>query len=337
MTPGSLNHAAPSVHVRRVRDQPIVEFGCVEGYGPIFNAGVLYHDGKFHLFARGVHDRYRRNEGAGARFLDYISDVLVFVSDDGRSYEFEQVLAESSPDGIYSYEDPRVQRVETPEGERIVMSYTNLPAPETKKFWRIGVHNLAYEGGRFRLNDTSGRIVGPEGEPNKDAVIFNLRDGRVALIHRIYPNMQLAVFGSLDELREAPAGYWEEYMNELDRHTIIRPSESSLGVGAGAPPVATEEGLILLYHERDGNEHYTTRAALLDDETGQVKSMLPEPIMRPELEWERVGDVQNVVFVQGAVPQPDGTIYVTYGAADRCVGAATVSKDELLTALRAAA
>jgi beta-1,2-mannobiose phosphorylase / 1,2-beta-oligomannan phosphorylase len=168
-------------------------------------------------------------------------------------------------------------------------------------------------------------------------VIFNLRDGRVALIHRIHPNMQLAVFDSLDELGDAPPGYWDACMNDLDRHTIIRPSVSSLGVGAGAPPVATADGLILLYHERDRNEHYTTRVALLDDETGRVKSLLPEPIMRPELEWERVGDVDNVVFIQGAVPQPDGTIYVTYGAADRCVGAATVSTEGLLAALLAAA
>ena len=337
MTPGARRSAAPIVSVRRVRDQPVVEFGAVAGYGPIFNAGALHHAGKFHLFARGVHDGYRRSEGSGPRFLDYVSDVLVFVSDDGDSYEFQQVLAERSPDGVYSYEDPRVQRVRTPDGERIVMSYTNMSAPETNESWRIGVHTLAYEDGRFALNRTSGRVVGPDGEPDKDAVIFNLRDGRVALIHRIYPNMQLAVFDSLDQLRDAPDGYWERSMNDLERHTIIRPSAGSLGVGAGAPPVATADGLILLYHERDGNEHYTTRAALLDDETGRVKSLLSEPIMRPELEWERVGDVDNVVFIQGAVPRADGTIYVSYGAADRCVGAATVSTEELLTALRAAA
>jgi predicted GH43/DUF377 family glycosyl hydrolase len=340
MTPGSTdprNFRESSVTVRRVDERPVIEFGSVEGYGPIFNAGALFHDGRFHIFARGVHDRYRRNTHAGARFLDYISDVLVFVSDDGCSYEFQQVLAESSADGIYSYEDPRVQRVQTADGEQVVISYTNLPAPETKKFWRIGVHNLGYADGRFFLNHTSGSVVGPEGEPNKDAVIFNLRDGRVALIHRIYPNMQLAVFDTLDELCDPPAEYWDEYMTDLDRHTIIRPVDTSLGVGAGAPPVATADGLILLYHERDGNEHYTTKAALLDDVTGQVKSILPEPIMRPELEWERAGDVDNVVFIQGAVLKPDGTIYVTYGAADRCVGAACVSTDELLAALRAAA
>ena len=58
--------------------------------------------------------------------------------------------------------------------------------------------------------------------------------------------------------------------------------------------------------------------------------------MRPELEWERQGDVSNVVFVQGAIPCPDGTIYMTYGAADSNVGAAYVDTDELLRALRAA-
>jgi predicted GH43/DUF377 family glycosyl hydrolase len=330
------NASTSRIAARRVSEEPVVAFGSVEGYGPIFNAGALHHDGRFHLFARGVPDGYRRNTGSGARFLDYVSDVLVLVSDDGRSYEFQQVLAKSSPGGVYSYEDPRVQRVRTDDGERIVMSYTNLPRPETNEYWRIGVHDLGYERGRFFLNATSGCVVGPAGEPNKDAVIFNLRDGRVALIHRIYPNMQLAVFDTLDQLRDAPDGYWDEYMADLDRHTIIRPSETALGVGAGAPPIATDDGLLLLYHERDGNDHYTVKAALLDDETGQVKSVLAEPVMRPELDWERAGDVDNVVFVQGAVPLPDGTIYMTYGAADRCVGAACFSTDELLSALRAA-
>ncbi len=41
--------------------------------------------------------------------------------------------------------------------------------------------------------------------------------------------------------------------------------------------------------------------------------------------------------MQGAVPLPDGTIYLTYGAGDRCVGAASVNSAELVAALRAAA
>jgi predicted GH43/DUF377 family glycosyl hydrolase len=324
------------VAVERVSDEPIVEADSVSGYGPIFNAGVIPHDGRFHLFARGVRAGYRRNDGPGDLFLDYISDVLVFTSSDGRRYEFQQVLASGSPDGVHSYEDPRVQRVFSGGAERVVMSYTNLPAPEAGLPWRVGVHRLAYEGGRFRLNPTSGRVVGPDGMKDKDAVIFNLRDGRVGLIHRIHPNIQLALFDSLDELLNPASGYWDEHLRDLERHILIRPSKGALGVGAGAPPVATEKGLLLFFHERDGNDHYMTKVALLDDETGRVRSLLPDPIMCPELLWECVGDIDNIIFVQGAVPLPDGTIYLTSGAADRCVGAASVATSDVLEALEIA-
>jgi predicted GH43/DUF377 family glycosyl hydrolase len=328
---------APGIVIRRIGDRPVVAYGAVPGYGPIFNAGAVFHDGRFHLFARAVRDAYRRNEGSGARFLDYVSDIVVFTSDDGEHYEFQQVLAEATPTGTYAYEDPRVHLVGSDDGGHFVMSYTNLPPPETHEFWRIGVHLLAYGDGRFSLNPGSGRVIGPPGEPDKDGIVFNLRDGRVALIHRVYPNMQLALFDTLEELLDPPDGYWEKHMADLDSHTIIRPAANALGVGAGAPPVVTDDGLLLLFHERDGHERYSTKAALLDHETGQVKSLLPRPIMSPELDWERIGDVNNVVFVQGAIPLDDGTIYMTYGAADRAVGAACVSIDELLLALRAAA
>ena len=334
--PDNTRRAISSASPRRISDVPIVAAGSVPGYGPIFNAGVIRHEGVFHLFARGVRDGYRKNDGPGPRFLDYVSDVLVFTSPGGRAYEFQQVLAESSPDGVNCYEDPRVQLVRSGGEERIVMTYTNLPSPESGGPWRIGAHRLGFEDGWFFLNRNSGRVVGPDGIPNKDAVLFNLGDGRVAMIHRVHPNMQLAVFDSLDELWDPPTGYWEEHVAELDRHTIIWPCEGSLGVGAGAPPVLFGDALLLFYHEREADGHYTTKVALLDHETGHVLSALPEAIMRPELAWERTGDVDNVVFVQGAVAQADGTIYLTYGAADRCVGAATVNGADIVAALRAA-
>ena len=335
-TPHEARRPTSSVAPTRISDAPIVAAGSVPGYGPIFNAGVIQRDGVFHLFARGVRDGYRRNDGPGPRFLDYISDVLVFTSHDGSTYAFQQVLAKSSPD-VLVYEDPRVQLVRSCGEERTVMSYTNLPPPESGRPWRIGVHRLGFEEGRYFLNRTSERVVGPDGIPNKDAVLFNLRDGRVAMIHRVHPNMQLAVFDSLDDLWDPPAGYWDEHLRELGRHTIITPSDGSLGVGAGAPPVLFGDALLLFFHEREADGHYTAKVALLDPETGFVRSLLREPIMRPELAWERVGDVDNVVFVQGAVVQADGTIYLTYGAADRCVGAATVDGATVVAALEAAA
>ncbi len=326
-----------AVSVRRLKDAPVVEAGSVPGYGPIFNAGAIHHDGAFHLFARGVREGYTRNSSRGARFLNYVSDVLVFTSEDGVDYEFQQVLARGSATGVHSYEDPRVQTIRSGGVDHVMMTYTNLPGPKSGRPWQIGIHRLAYADGRFALNRTSGRVIGPAGRQDKDAVIFNLRNNCVGLIHRIYPNMQLAVFDSLDEIYDSGADYWDEHLRELDRHTIISPGPGALGVGAGAPPVPTEDGLLLFYHERNAASQYTLNVALLDDETGRVKSQLTEPILRPELPWERVGDVNDVVFVQGAVPRPDGTIYLTYGAADRCVGAASVETAEVLGALRVAA
>ncbi len=329
---------AVGVTLRRLNGgAPIVGAGSVAGYGPIFNAGAIFWDGRFHLFARGVREGHSRNEGAGPRFLDYVSDVLVFTSLDGLEYEFQQVLARGSATGVHSYEDPRVQTVRSGGGEHLVMTYTSLPDPSSGRPWQVGMHRLKYADGRFALNRTSGRVIGPAGLQDKDAVVFNLRDGRLALIHRIHPNMQLALFDSLDHLYASGDDYWDEHLRQLDRHTIISPAPGALGVGAGAPPVPTEAGLLLFYHERNADSQYTLKVALLDEATGRVASRLEEPILRPELPWERFGDVDEVVFVQGAVPRPDGTIYLTYGAADRCVGAASVVTAEVVAALRNAA
>ena len=175
------------------------------------------------------------------------------------------------------------------------------------------MHRLAYAGGSFSLEDGSGRVIGPPGEPDKDGIVFNLRDGRVALIHRIYPNMQLAVFDSLEQLWDPPQDYWETHMADLDRHTIIRPLETSLGVGAGAPPVVTGDGLLLLFHERDGHERYSTRAALLVDGSEQrlrkaplrnypgLKAMIAGD-RRPRRATERIHDEEAATAYESPVP-----------------------------------
>ena len=73
--------------------------------------------------------------------------------------------------------------------------------------------------------------------------------------------------------------------------------------------------------------------ALLDSCTGRVLRRLGYALLEPELEWERRGDVDNVVFVQGAHLRADNSVYLTYGAADRCVGAAAIDVDRLRAAL----
>src|ERR1019366_909102 len=114
-----------------------------------------------------------------------------------------------------------------------------LPAPGGGPC-RIGAHHLRWDGERFELVEATGRLLGPSDVANKDAVVFTLAGGRVALIHRIHPDMQLAVFDDLEHLWHATADYWDAYMANLASHTLIRPTPGALGVGAGAPPVPTE-------------------------------------------------------------------------------------------------
>ncbi len=324
------------IRVHRLHDRPTIEADTVPGYGAVFNAGLLYHDETFHLFARGVRSGYWRNDGPGPRFLNYVSDILVFTSSDGQSYDFGYVLCESGTAGVHGFEDPRVQRVQSGDREHIVMTYTNLAPRKCDQPWRVGAHHLFWDGHRFFLDERTGRLLGPPDVANKDAIVFTLGDERVALIHRIDPDMQLAVFDDLDHLWHADTDYWDEYVAHLDAHTLLRPTPGAIGVGAGAPPVASDAGLLLFYHERRADGAYTMNLALLDHNTGRLRGHLPSPLLVPELDWERQGDVDNVVFVQGAHCDGD-IVYLTYGAADCCVGVATARVSHLLDALRTSA
>ncbi len=325
----------PRAH--RLSDEPILQPGDAIGYGALFNAGLVQHDGRFHLFVRGIRDGYRRNPNhasqGGPRFLDYISDVLLFTSDDGTRYVFDSVLLRSEGD-VYAIEDPRVQLVASDGVDHLVMTYTRLPHEGSGRPWQIGAHRLVLDSvsNRLVVDHTTERVLGPAHLPDKDAVVFNLSDGRVAFMHRIHPDMQIAVFDDIDDLWNADERYWEQHLEDLDDHVIIRPAPGSLGVGAGAPPLECEIGLLLFFHERRADGVYTMNVALLDPDTGRTRAVLPASIMEPELPWECVGDVDQVVFVQGVHRLDDDRIYLVYGAADRCVGAAVVSERELVAA-----
>jgi predicted GH43/DUF377 family glycosyl hydrolase len=323
--------------VCRLEDRPVAGPFSVSGYGPVFNAGLIYHEGAFHMFARAIRDGYRvnpewlTNPGTVDRFLDYVSDIVVLTSSDGVDYSFAYVLVEAGTGEALCFEDPRVQWV----ADEVVMTYTWLP-PADRRPWRIGAHRLRWDGERFWLKEDTARLLGPAGVENKDGVVFELADGRVALVHRVWPCMHLAVFDSLDALWDADNSYWGPYMAELDNHVLLGPGPGAFSVGAGAPPVVTEAGLLFLYHERRGDGSYASYAALLDRSTGKLISRLVEPILEPELEWERQGDVDNVIFVQGVHCTGDD-LYMIYGAADRYVGAAVASVSRLLGALTSAA
>ena len=74
---------------------------------------------------------------------------------------------------------------------------------------------------------------------------------------------------------------------------------------------------------------------LLDlDEPDKIIGQCLEFILTPREPYERIGEVPNCVFSNGAILEPNGEIKVYYGAADTCICVATGHLDDLITACK---
>jgi len=171
---------------------------------------------------------------------------------------------------------------------------------------------------------------------NKDAMIFpETINNKVILIHRVEPNIQFAYFDSIEQMLAGDENYWKKYLNRIDEFTVMRPEfdwEYSK-IGAGAPPIKTARGWLLIYHGVDKNLVYRAGAALLDlEDPTKVIGRLPYPILEPERKYELQGDVPNVVFPEGTALFDD-ELLVYYGGADKVIAMASVNINELLDAL----
>jgi predicted GH43/DUF377 family glycosyl hydrolase len=108
----------------------------------------------------------------------------------------------------------------------------------------------------------------------------------------------------------------------------------SLRIGIGPPPFEVDEGWLLIYHgvrETVSGATYRLGLALLDrEDPTKVLHRSDEWFLGPTEDYERLGDVTNVVFSCGAVVDHDAdTIDLYYGGADTCMALATASLSEV--------
>ncbi len=92
----------------------------------------------------------------------------------------------------------------------------------------------------------------------------------------------------------------------------------------GPPPLITSKGILLIYNGADDNLVYTTGWALFDkNDPTKLLARADEPFLRPEKQWQRVGQVPNVVFTEGMV-QSGKQWWIYYGGADEHIGASRI-------------
>jgi len=108
-----------------------------------------------------------------------------------------------------------------------------------------------------------------------------------------------------------------------------RPGQfDSRVVEPGPPPIITKDGIVLIYNAADDKLVYRTAVAVFDrNDPSKLLSRSDKPIFAPEKDWEKVGQVPNVVFVEGMVHQ--GSRYLLYyGAADKYIGVAEARAED---------
>ena len=91
-------------------------------------------------------------------------------------------------------------------------------------------------------------------------------------------------------------------------------------VGSSSCPVKTKEGWLMLYHGVRGfgiTSIYKLGAVLLDlEKPWKIIGKSKEPILAPDEDYERIGDVNNVVFSNGMIAEDNGDVKIYYSGAD---------------------
>jgi predicted GH43/DUF377 family glycosyl hydrolase len=282
----------------------------------VFNAGAtLLPDGSTLLLCR-VEDRRGHSHLCAARSVNGVNNWVIDTEPS------MPALPELYPEEVWGIEDPRVTFV--PELDQYAVVYTS--------YSRGGPGVSLALTKDFRTYERFGVIMTPD---DKDAALMPRRiNGFWALIHRpmtplgahiwISYSPDLRHWGSHKLMLEARRGGW------WDANKI----------GLSPPPIETPRGWLMIYHgvrRTPSSSIYRLGLALFDLEEPEKCLVRGDSWMfAPEAEYERRGDVQDVVFPCGYTIAADGdTINLYYGAADSSIALAHGSIRCLLTWLDA--
>ena len=120
----------------------------------------------------------------------------------------------------------------------------------------------------------------------------------------------------------------EKIISERRYHTITEAKN-----GEGATPIKTEKGWLHIAHgvrNTAAGLRYVIYVFVtaLDDPSKVIAE--PSGFLIAPRDWERVGDVSNVVFTNGAIADEDGSVYIYYAASDTRLHVASTTIDKLL-------
>ena len=271
----------------------------------VFNPAVVREGGRFVMLyraqdARGVSRLGYATSGDGVRFTREPAPVL-------------------SPEAEYErgggVEDPRLVRI----GETYYLTYTAyngrdaqlaLATSRDLRSWERKGVILPANQGRWNVHWTKSGAILPERVGGRYWMFFmaDAKD-RPDQTGIAFSENLLTWIEPLDHpILERRAGMFDS--------RVVEP---------GPPPIMTSDGILLIYNGADDQLVYRTGWALFDrHDPTRLLARSDAPIFEPTTDWERTGQVPNVVFTEGLVVEPSRWL-LYYGGADRHVGVAAIA------------
>ena len=276
----------------------------------VFNPGAVKFGDKYLLLLRV------QNRGRETFILTAKSDDGIHFSISKKIVQFkgvEKVLGQ-----IYHCYDPRITRIDDIYYIMFAVdmdSGCRLGLAQTRDFESFEFMNIVSE------DDNRNGVLFPEkldgkylrlDRPNE----IDLPDGpATGSIIRLSESDDLLEWETVGPVITGRSHYWDEL------------------IGAGPPPIKTEQGWLLIYHgvaTHFGTSNiYQAGVMLLDLENPlKVIGRSQYNILEPREMYELVGQVPNVVFPSGAIVEDvdskgfakmDSQVLIYYGAADTCV------------------
>lgn len=299
----ALVFSLPFTEWKRVSAQPILSprDSGFDAAGA-FNPAVIKKDGKFVML-------YRAQDAKKTSRLGYA------ISNDGINFTArpEPVLspeAEYEKDG--GVEDPRLVEI----NGTYFLTYTGYNTKDAQLCLATSKDLLHWDRKGVIMPAKQGRWNA--GWTKSGAILTKKIKGKYWMYYmadvRDKPDQTGVAFS--DDLI-----HWTE---ALDKPVLQRRAGffDSRVVEPGPPPVMTKDGILLIYNGADDKLVYKTGWALFDkNDPTKVIARSDQPFFEPETEWEKVGQVPNVVFVEGLVRDGKRWLFY-YGGADKHIGVA---------------
>lgn len=318
-----------------------------------FNPGAVELDGKIHLLYRAIGDQDISVVGHAVSFdglhIDKRSDMPAYIPELIPNAKDRITAPQPSGSGVYvsgggwwgGAEDPRVTYIK--EDSKVYMLYVAFDgwSPPRVALTAIDVNNFL--ANHWDTWSQAKVISMPPEMLAKDSRFRDVVDknacllpekinGKYVIFHRVFPDILVDFVDNLDFEGEHGAEY-------LRGEYKISPRSGywdSRKVGAGAPPIKTKDGWLLIYQavgDQDAGK-YKIGAMMLDlQDPTKVLYRSNEPVLEPEEWYENTGWKHGVVYPCGAVAK-DGTLFVYYGGADSVVCVATARLDDFIDHLK---